>query len=175
MDDWHEVFEQHGSLVWATVYRILGDHAESLDCCQEVFAELLARPIAQPVRNWAGYLKWLATRRAIDDLRRRRMMATRFEPDHDIAIVAVNQSAPEAETLADELRERLKDELSRLPPQQAQAFWLVSIEELSYEETSGHLGVDPAYVGVLVHRARSRLREWLAELNPVAQRSSPSV
>ena len=70
MDEWDEVYERHGSLVWATVYRVLGNHAEALDCCQDVFAELFDRGRAREVRDWAAFLKWLATRRALDRLRR---------------------------------------------------------------------------------------------------------
>lgn len=175
MDDWREVFEQHGSLVWATAYRILGDHAESLDCCQEVFAELLVRSNATPVRNWAGYLKWLATRRAIDFLRRRRAIESRLELNSDVAMTVASQFGPEAQLLAYELRERLRGELTRLPSQQAQAFWLVSIEEMSYEETGEQLGIEANHVGVLVHRARSQLRERLSELNPASRGETPTA
>ena len=53
--------------------------------------------------------------------------------------------------------------------QQAEAFWLQCVEEMSQAEIGRQLGVNGNAVGVLVHRARMRLRQALAELNPLKQ------
>jgi RNA polymerase sigma factor (sigma-70 family) len=164
MDERAEVYERYGSLVWATVYRILGNHADALDCCQDVFAEVLKRSPGLRVRDWPAFLKCLATRRAIDRLRRRRVNTARFQADGDITVVATVAPSPDARAIASELKERLKRELSRLPEQQAEAFWLLTVEQMSYEEISEQLEVEVNHVGVLVHRARQRLRAWLADL-----------
>ena len=164
MDEPKDVYERHGSLVWATVYRILGNHVEALDCCQDIFSEVLRGSQTRQVRDWPAFLKWLATRRAIDRLRRRRVDAARFSQDGDISGVAAVALSVDAGVISDELVARLKLELARLPEQQAEAFWLLSVEELSYEEISKQLGVEMNHVGVLVYRARQRLRVWLADL-----------
>lgn len=169
MDEWDKVHERYGSLVWATVYRILGDHARALDCCQDVFAEVLDRSQARQVRDWAAFLKWLATRRAIDCLRRHRAENGRFEHGGDIGEVSALALPPDARANLRELEARVKRELTRLPPQQAEAFWLLSVEQMSYGEIGEQLGVEANHVGVLVHRARQRLRELLADLNPARQ------
>jgi RNA polymerase sigma-70 factor (ECF subfamily) len=175
MDEWNDVYERYGSLVWATVYRILANHAESLDCCQDVFAELLRRGQDQQVRDWPAILRWLATRRALDRLRRQRTEVAHLEAGGDMTAVPAATAGPEARANFHELTLRLKRELCRLPPPQAEAFWLLSVEQMSYQEIAGQLGVPTNQVGVLVHRARQRLREWLADLNPATQvvRSSP--
>src|SRR5436190_219942 len=154
MDEWPEVYERYSSLVWATVYRILVNHAESLDCCQDVFTEVLSRPPKQPVRNWPAFLKWLATRRAIDWLRRRKVDAARIHTNGEVSVVPATAFGADEALISAELTDRLKQELSRLPEQQAEAFWLHSIEELSYEEVAAVLGVETNHVGVLIHRAR---------------------
>ena len=46
MNDWPQIHERHGPLVWKTVYRILRDHTEALDCFQEVFARYSAFIVA---------------------------------------------------------------------------------------------------------------------------------
>src|SRR5262245_16543851 len=79
MDEWTQFYEQYSSQVWATVYRIVDDHGEALDCCQDIFAELLKRSSTDRIRDWSAYLKWLATRRAIDRLRRRRLDVNRYQ------------------------------------------------------------------------------------------------
>ena len=53
--------------------------------------------------------------------------------------------------------------------QQAEAFWLQCVEQMSQSEIGEHLGVTTGAVGVLVHRARQRLRQTLSDLNPVKQ------
>jgi len=173
MDDWTEVYERHGSLVWATVYRIVGNHAEALDCCQDIFVELLNEPKTRQVRDWAAFLKWLATRRALDRLRRGRAHASRMQPDQDLSFVPASTLGPDAHAISGELVERLKRELSRLPDRQAEAFWLLSVEQMSYEEIGEQLGVDANQVGVLVHRARHRLRDWLRDLKPIGRDTRP--
>jgi hypothetical protein len=90
MIDLEEIRSRYGPLIWNTVYRVLRDHADSLDCYQDVFCEVLERtsraekgtgpicakppegrsgkldlspfpPERQEVEDWPGYLRWLAT------------------------------------------------------------------------------------------------------------------
>ena len=56
---------------------------------------------------------------------------------------------------------RLRKALAQLPTQQAEVFCLRSINDLSYREIAGQLDLKTSAVGVLLHRARSRLRELL--------------
>jgi RNA polymerase sigma factor (sigma-70 family) len=167
MEDWERIREQHGPLVWKTVYKILGDHTESLDCFQDVFAELLERSTPLAVRDWPAFLRWLAVRRALDRLRKRAAEAKRIAGDDDIANVSSASPAPDTHAIGNELMERVRHEASCLPRQQAEAFWLQCVEEMNQEEIGQHLGINANAVGVLVHRARQRLRQALADLNPV--------
>ena len=167
MHDWPQIHERYGPLVWKTVYRILRDHAEALDCFQEVFAEVLERSPSRRVRDWPAFLRWLAVRRALDRLRKRRADARQVAFECDVATLPADSPGPDALAEWNELLERVRDELVRLPRQQAEAFWLRCIEEMSQAEIGQHLGVSTNAVGVLVHRARQRLRQSLAELNSV--------
>jgi RNA polymerase sigma factor (sigma-70 family) len=166
MEDWERIRERYGPLVWKTVYKILGNHTESLDCFQDVFAELLERSTPMAVRGWPAFLRWLAVRRALDRLRKRAAAAKRMAGDDDIATVAAASPAPDTQALWNELMERVRHEASCLPRQQAEAFWLQCVEEMSQAEIGQQLGVSANAVGVLVHRARQRLRQSLADLNP---------
>ena len=51
--------------------------------------------------------------------------------------------------------------LSRLPPEQREVLLLVALEELSYEETAGILGVPVGTVMSRLSRGRERLRQLL--------------
>jgi RNA polymerase sigma-70 factor (ECF subfamily) len=165
MEDWEEVRRQYGPIVWATVYRIVRNRDQALDCCQEVFLEAFERSEADPVRDWPAFLRWLAVRRALDRLRRVRRAAAHLSRDYDVAACARGPE-PCEEAEFRELVERVRLETARLPKRQAEAFWLCCVEEMSYDEAAGQMGTDANSIGVLIHRARSRLRELLADLNP---------
>jgi RNA polymerase sigma factor (sigma-70 family) len=188
MNDLEEVRSRYGRLVWSTVYRVLRDHAESLDCYQDVFCELLQRaekgtgpicakhpegrsgkldlspfPSPREVKNWPAYLRWLATHRAIDRLRSRQRRQGRLDPG-DTAIVPSSAPGPSETAQLNELAKLVRHELTKLPQRQAEAFWLACIEEMTYEEVGRQLGVTTSTVGGLVHRARRRLRDVLTAL-----------
>ena len=61
---------------------------------------------------------------------------------------------------------RLREALATLPPRQADVFSLYNLEGWSYQDIARHLGVSVDAVGVLLHRARTRLRQRLADLAP---------
>jgi len=53
---------------------------------------------------------------------------------------------------------------ARLSAQQAEAFCLRYLEDMDYREISKALRIDVNQVGVVLHRARSRLRQFLASV-----------
>ncbi len=162
MNDLEEIRSRHGPLVWNTVYRILRDYTESLDCYQDVFCEVLEGTPRQDVENWPAYLRWLATRRAIDRLRTWQRRQSRFDSG-DIALVQASNPGPSETAQLNELVELVRLELTNLPQRQAEAFWLNCVEQMTYEEVGGQLGIDTSTVGVLIHRARLRLRTVLKD------------
>lgn len=169
MEDWNRIHDQYGSLVWETVYRILMNHTDALDCCQDVFAELVGKRFTQNVRDWPAFLRWVATRRALNRLKQRRIESVRMEQDDttDGRLSEAQDPASEAEWA--ELLSHLRLEVSKLPERQAHAFWLNAIEQLSYCEIGDQLGIEANAVGVLIHRARQRLRQTMSVFNPLNQ------
>jgi RNA polymerase sigma-70 factor (ECF subfamily) len=163
MNTLEEIRARHGPLVWNTVYRVLRDYTESLDCYQDVFCEILQQKREQEVENWPAYLRWLATRRAIDRLRTRQRTQGRYDPG-DVLLVQASDPGPAETAQLNELVELVRHEVVKLPERQAEAFWLHSIEEMTYEEIGRQLAIDTSTVGVLIHRAKLRLRNVLADL-----------
>ena len=162
--DWREIAKEHGPMVWRSVFRILRSHAESLDCCQDVMLEAFEKTGGKKIDNWAGYLRWLAVHRALDCLRsrQRRQQVLHARPDMERVHGNVNDSELEIE----ELKDRLRSELAALPDSQAEAFWLRFVEEMSYSEIAEQMGLETSAVGVLIHRARPRVRQALSDLQP---------
>lgn len=162
--DWRKIAKEHGPMVWRAVFRVLRSHAESLDCWQDVMLEAFEKTEGRQIDNWPGYLRWLAVHRALDRFRsgQRRRQIVHTQPDME----HVYGATIESELEIDELKDRLRSELAALPESQAEAFWLRFIEEMSYSEIAEQMGLDTNAVGVLIHRARPRVREALSDLQP---------
>ena len=161
MTDWPMILAEHGAAVWRTVYRLLDHHADAQDCYQETFLAAWRFAERQPVADWASFLTSLATRRAMDRLRQRYRNQVRV-----IAIDGAPEPSSEAESplghaSANELMDRMRVGMAELPDKQAEVFWLSCVEGLSHQQISGRMEILPGEVRVLLHRARTRLREIL--------------
>lgn len=175
MPDWQEIISRDGTAVWGSLFRILGNRADADECFQEVFVGALEVSRREEVRHWRPFLLRLASARAADRLRQRVRIAPREEPiDWD----TIRGPAPSPGEIVenDELADRLREALARIPSKQAEIFCLQSLEGWSYEEIAAHLGISVDDVGVTLHRARKRLRELLdpatgESLGPVEDRA----
>jgi len=166
MHDWTEIRQRYGPLIFGAAFRVLKRHDQALDCYQEVFLEAFEQWEERPVRNWPALLCWLAVRRALDRLRKERRIAAHVESDKNTLLLPGMGDSPSDDVEFRELIERVRDEVARLPARQGEAFWLRCVEQLNAAEVAEQLGTDTNSVGVLVHRARKRLREVLADMNP---------
>jgi len=160
--DWQAIIEEHGQAVWQISYRLLGNHADAADCFQETFASALKFCRRQRVRSFSALLARLATARAIDQLRRRFRRpyagANLADPVCTERIQS-RESGPVQHAQQQELTGRLRESLSRLPQQEATAFCLRYLNDMSYKQIGAELGVSANAAGVLLHRARVKLRE----------------
>jgi RNA polymerase sigma-70 factor (ECF subfamily) len=164
--DWDELCRVHGPMVWSTVYRVLNDHADALDCYQEVFLYAYRSTEGREIDDWHSLLKWLSVRRAIDGVRRRkRRHALGHSNDDALDVVAGRDHAAEVIQL-DELMDHLTVELAALPDRQAAAFWLHCVEQLSYADIARQMETDTNEIGVLIHRARQSLRTAFSAFDP---------
>jgi RNA polymerase sigma-70 factor (ECF subfamily) len=174
--DWSQIVQQHGQLVWTTVYRLVRHDADAADCFQRTFLSALVLSRTEAIRNWPGLLRRLGTARALELLRQRLRQADRLRPL--LAEVAGSSSAPEPDQAAavSELSDHLREALAVLDARQAQVFCLICLDGLSYTETAEQLGLTTSHVGVLLNRARHDLRERLKGHGPAgACRSEEAV
>ena len=157
MVDWQAIVADHGPTVWRTVYRIVADHADALDCYQETFLSAYRSPPRQSVRDWAAYLTTLAARRAIDRLRERDRLGRRVTSlDHAPPPLA-REPDPADQAVAAELTDQVRRALPRLADRQAEVFWLSCVEGLSHDQIAAQLQSTPGAIRVLLHRARTSL------------------
>ena len=158
MTDWRAIVEQFGPIVWKTAYRILGNESDAADCFQETFMSALGVAEKGQVNHWPALLRKLATARAIDRLRQRGVDRARSVQRIDCSSITDDAIDPQQSAETAELAEKLRDSLRHLPPREAAVFCLRLIDELSYDEIADELGLTTNSVGVLLHKARKRLR-----------------
>jgi RNA polymerase sigma-70 factor (ECF subfamily) len=152
-----EVVSAHADAVWRTAFRLLNNREDALDCYQQTFLDAMRLNDCE-VRNWRAALCCIATRRAMDQLRRRyRDQQVRTRTDIELP----NDASPDQRALDEELRQQVRQALTKLPPQQAEAFWLRHIEQMSPSEVAVQMDIQPGNVRVLVHRAAEQLRQML--------------
>jgi RNA polymerase sigma-70 factor (ECF subfamily) len=70
---------------------------------------------------------------------------------------------PEERLLADETLARVREAISRLPPRQQEVILLRDVEGWEPEEVGDALGLTPGNQRVLLHRARSKVRNELED------------
>lgn len=166
MTNWQAIVTEHKDLVWRTAYRLLGNEADASDCFQEAFAAAWKISRREPVNNWPGLLSRVTTHRALDALRKRLRYRGRFAGKVELDAQPTKLADPVQNAVAAELSEKLRVALATLPRQQAEAFSLRFVSDLSYTEIAAVLDVTENYVGVLLHRARAALRELLSSDAP---------
>jgi RNA polymerase sigma-70 factor (ECF subfamily) len=173
--DWSQIVQQHGPLVWTTVYRLLRHDADAADCFQRTFLSALVLSRTQTIHNWPGLLRRLGTARALESLRQRLRLGQRLRPLLAEVATASGTPQPDQAAAVSELGEHLREALAQLEPRQAQVFCLTCLDGLSYAETADQLGITVSHVGVLLNRARLGLRERLRGHEPADARRPEEV
>jgi len=159
--DWQAIVRDHGPAVWQTAYRLLANHSDAADCFQESFLAAFEIASREPVRNVAGLLVRLATTRAIDKLRQRTRQEQRRTDSSDCE-PAGSEADPLDQAHTNELAAQLREQIGRLPPQEARVFCLRYLNDMSYRQIARELNIAISVVGVSLYRAKARLRAALA-------------
>jgi RNA polymerase sigma factor (sigma-70 family) len=146
----------------------LRDDAEAEDALQEAY--LAAYRSIGKFRGDAALSTWLS-RLVLNEClgrlrrgaRRRKVVPIVSAQDEMDAVSAPDSKRPERVVARRQLRALLERKLDELPESFRLVFVLRSVEELSVEETARCLGIPDATVRTRYFRARTRLREALAQ------------
>jgi RNA polymerase sigma-70 factor (ECF subfamily) len=158
--DWQTIIEKHGPVVWQTAYRLLGNSADAADCFQETFICALEFSQRQRIRNFSALLIRLATVRAIDQLRKRIHRSGNHVATADWVAVPSTNPGPVQMAQQQELIARLRELLTELPAAESQVFCMRYLNDMSYRQIAKELGIKTSAAGVLLHRARAKLRKY---------------
>jgi RNA polymerase sigma-70 factor (ECF subfamily) len=170
------LMRRHNRMLFRTARAILRDDAEAEDALQEAYMQ--AYRSLGTFRAEAKLTTWLARIVANEALMRLRKQTRRAEivPMQPAAsadgLEQVMDSdmdkAPQASMERTEMRRLLEAQIDALPEAYRAVFVLRAVEELSVEETAAVLELAPATVRTRLFRARSLLREALAQKIDVA-------
>ena len=150
------------------VYAIVRNEHDARDVCQEVWLTVWRE--LPKFRGDARFTTWLhpiATRRALDHLRRRRRWFDRFLPfdpgDETHERVPEPATAEDARDLAEatERAARLRQALESLPPKFRAVLALREVEGLSYEEIAQATSIPTGTVMSRIYHARRLLAQKL--------------
>lgn len=143
--------------------RLLADPAEAEDALSEVF--LRVREALASYDTSRAFRPWLlsvAAHHCIDRLRRRALEGRLFRSaDLETTGLAAEGASPLRATLGQEERRGLSRALDRLDARYRAPLVLRYYAELSYAEIAEALAIETGQVGVLLHRAKDRLRRDL--------------
>jgi len=163
-----QLVEEHKRAVYGLCLRILSDREEARDAAQEAFARAYAAldsfDLSQPFAPW---VLRIARNHCLDLLRRRLPARARVELDADPEGGSPPDLLdPEAERGDDRLekaqaREALGEAVAALPANYREVVHLFHVEQLSYKEIAQVMGVPMGTVMTWLHRARSKLRQFL--------------
>ena len=155
-----EVYDLYSSLVFGLAHRVTGNRVVAEDITQDVFVRLWGNPGGfDPDRaSLRTYLGMLTHGRAVDVIRSdvRRTAREQVEAGEVIRMEPSDWARPES-VEDDDLADRVRRAVGRLPAPQREALRLAYFGGHSYREVATLLGIPEG-------TAKSRLRQALAKL-----------
>jgi RNA polymerase sigma-70 factor, ECF subfamily len=154
------LFREHYDRVFRTAYRITGNAVDAEDVSQTIFLRLAKRDGTLELAPSPGsYFHRAAVNGALDLVRAR--TRERSVPLEEVRLTG--SESPDTLHESREVHEHIRRAVARLNPKAAELFILRYFEGYGNDEIARMLGMSKMVVGVLLHRARSRVRKDLGE------------
>jgi len=154
------LFRDHHDRVFRTAHRITGSAADAEDVLQTVFLRLVKGQEAYDLSgNPGAYLSRAAINASLDLMRSRNR--AKLEDPGDVALETIESrwQSPEAEHADRELQVLIRQAVSGLGKTAGEMFVLRYYEGYNNQEIAKMLDTSQMVVGVVLHRARTRLRK----------------
>ena len=159
---------RHQRRVYATAYRVVGNHSDADDLMQEAF--LRAYRALKTFDGRSDFFTWLyriVINLALNHLRSVQRQRTSQLDDSKLP-PGWDQSAtdPRRQTEAKDLYQRVADAIQSLPPTLRVTVVLALIEELPHKQVGEILGCSEGTIAWRVNQARKALRQRLGSVLP---------
>jgi RNA polymerase sigma-70 factor (ECF subfamily) len=175
-----ELVRRYGDSVLGYLVRMSGNREQAEDLFQETFKRVHEKAHTFRGDQFKSWLFTIATRVAIDGLRRRRRLRfislnQRFDcadkNSEELAAVAVadNSYEPSQEAIMAEQKEQVRQAVDLLPAMQRATLVLAYYQQLSYREVAEVLGCSIGTVKTQMYRALRTLAQRLPEFGGEAK------
>ncbi len=161
--DVETLFREHHDRVFRAAYRITGSVVDAEDVLQTVFLRLSRRNEINLEPSPSGYLHRAAINASLDLVRQRGRSESISIDDVAPILKASHTLNPESQRASRELRARIRQALSKLGEKSAEMFVLKYFEGYGNNEIAEMMGTSAMVVGVLMHRARARVKKEVGE------------
>ena len=154
------LFRAHHDRVFRTAHRITGSAADAEDVLQTIFLRLAKTGEGLDLSpNAEAYLSRAAINASLDLMRSRgRVKSVGLDEEHAESIQSPLRN-PEAQQVDRELQMLIRQAVARLGATAAEMFVLRYYEGYDNHEIARMLGKSHLVVGVVLHRARTKLRK----------------
>ncbi len=161
------LFREHHDRIFRAAYRITGSVVDAEDVLQTVFLRLSRRSVKETINlepSPASYLHRAAVNASLD-LMRRRGRTDSVSIDAVAPVLSANAKLnPETQRASNELRTKVRQAISKLGEKSAEMFVLKYFEGYGNNEIAEQMGTSAMVVGVLLHRARARVKKEIGDL-----------
>jgi len=152
------LFQAHHERVFRAAYRITGSTADAEDVLQTVFLRLAKSEGSWDVSaNPAAYLSRAGINAALDLIRKRGRVVGLDDLNQEPRETAARN--PETQHVDRELQKLIRQAVARLGATAAEMFVLRYYEGHDNREIAKLMGTSQMVVGVVLHRARTKLRK----------------
>lgn len=160
-----ELIRAHEEMVYAMLFRQLGDREAALDVTQEVFIKAyLKLPQYEGRARFSTWLIRIALNSGINFVRSRAWAQRAQHDSADIeALFSASEEELEEKVEQEARRDQFRRMLDRLPELYRSAIVICGLESKSYEEAAEILGIPVGTVRSRLNKARLLLREMIHE------------
>jgi len=162
------LYDESSQHVYGVALSVLRDTADAEEVTLDVYSQVWrsAAVYSSQRGSVVGWLLTLARSRAIDRLRSRATRQKREEPmDDSPHSFPTRDGTPEDSASASQTRQRIRQALGSLPPDQREAVELAYFSGMSHSELAGHLRQPLGTVKTRIRMGMMKLREELQGLS----------
>jgi RNA polymerase sigma-70 factor (ECF subfamily) len=160
-DQLESLFREHSDRIFRAAYRITGTVVDAEDVVQTIFLRLARRQDGVKLEpNPGSYLHRAAVNASLDLIRQRsRSDSVPLEEMGELP--TGSHLSPEAQHRSRELRRIIQNAIGDLGEKTAEMFILRYFEGYDNHEIADMLGTSQVLVGVLLHRARTKMKKQI--------------
>ncbi|AZE63441.1 Sigma factor, ECF subfamily [Pseudomonas synxantha] len=157
------LFLKHADTLRGYLARKVRDPQLAADLVQESFLRLAQKPAGERIDNSQGYLYRTASNLLIDHIRQEARQKTDTVPHEALAEIEDDVAGLEAQAMAQQQRQALKQALAELPERTQQIFRLNRIEGMTHAQVAQHLDISDSSVQKHLAKALAYVMQRLQE------------